>query len=253
MVSSVYDPTTIQAQFTTFDPYAQQAQYEAMLQAEYARQQAEAAQQQQQYYALQMQATQFQATQFQPLVPQKTAVYGCVLPLCPIVRGTDVAHRQLKQPLCPTVPSTHTRTYVRPLLATAERIRNARPRAWSPTPALNCLRLVARVLAAPTHPHLVSCGRAGCRSWHEHWAGGRRHVREYWGAPLREHWVWKHCTAAHGCSFCVLIAPPVFNISYLYARPFTTTLYFSHYRYLCIMSNTHSILFIAFFYVPGCR
>ncbi|KAI9431683.1 ENTH-domain-containing protein [Lactarius psammicola] len=71
MVSSVYDPSAVQAQFTAFDPYAQQAQYEAMLQAEYARQQAEAAQQQQQYYALQM-----QATQFQPLVPQKTAVYG---------------------------------------------------------------------------------------------------------------------------------------------------------------------------------
>jgi len=82
-VSSVYDPSAVQAQFTAFDPYAQQAQYEAMLQAEYARQQAEAAQQQQQYYALQMQATQFQATQFQPLVPQKTAVYGCVLPLFP--------------------------------------------------------------------------------------------------------------------------------------------------------------------------
>lgn len=75
MVSSVYDPSAVQAQFTAFDPYAQQAQYEAMLQAEYARQQAEAAQQQQ-YYALQMQAAQLQATQFQPLVPQKTAVYG---------------------------------------------------------------------------------------------------------------------------------------------------------------------------------
>ncbi|KAF8261914.1 hypothetical protein EI94DRAFT_1604647 [Lactarius quietus] len=72
MVSSVYDPSAVQAQFTAFDPYAQQAQYEAMLQAEYARQQAEAAQQQQ-YYALQMQAAQYQATQFQPLVPQKTA------------------------------------------------------------------------------------------------------------------------------------------------------------------------------------
>jgi epsin len=82
MVSSVYDPSAVQAQFTAFDPYAQQAQYEAMLQAEYARQQAEAAQQQQQqYYALQMQASQFQASQFQPLVPQKTAVHGCVIPL----------------------------------------------------------------------------------------------------------------------------------------------------------------------------
>jgi epsin len=83
MVSSVYDPSAVQAQFTAYDPYAQQAQYEAMLQAEYTRQQAEAAQQQQQqqqYYALQMQATQFQSAQFQPLVPQKTAVvHGCVL------------------------------------------------------------------------------------------------------------------------------------------------------------------------------
>lgn len=74
-VSSVYDPSAVQAQFTAFDPYAQQAQYEAMLQAEYARQQAEAVQQQQ-YYALQMQASQFQASQYQPLVPQKTAVHG---------------------------------------------------------------------------------------------------------------------------------------------------------------------------------
>ena len=84
-VSSVYDPSAVQAQFTAFDPYAQQAQYEAMLQADYARQQAEAVQQQQ-YYALQMQAAQYQATQFQPLVPQKTAaVHGCVtLPLYPM-------------------------------------------------------------------------------------------------------------------------------------------------------------------------
>lgn len=74
-VSSVYDPSAVQAQFTAFDPYAQQAQYEAMLQAEYARQQAEAAQQQQ-YYALQMQASQFQTSQYQPVVPQKTAVHG---------------------------------------------------------------------------------------------------------------------------------------------------------------------------------
>jgi epsin len=74
---ATYDPSAVQAQFTAFDPYAQQAQYEAMLQAEYARQQAEAAQQQQ-YYALQLQAAQLQATQpyaFQqpPLIPQKTA------------------------------------------------------------------------------------------------------------------------------------------------------------------------------------
>ena len=97
-MSSVYDPSAVQAQFTAFDPYAQQAQYEAMLQAEYARQQAEAAQQQQ-YYALQMQAAQFQATQFQPLVPQKTAaVHGCVTlspsTLCKKHRSTDVTwHR----------------------------------------------------------------------------------------------------------------------------------------------------------------
>jgi epsin len=69
----------VQAQFTAFDPYAQQAQYEAMLQAAYARQQAEAAeQQQQQYYALQFQTAQLQAAQLQAyqqpaLVPQKTA------------------------------------------------------------------------------------------------------------------------------------------------------------------------------------
>ncbi|KAH9978450.1 hypothetical protein BJV74DRAFT_900569 [Russula compacta] len=73
-----YDPSAVQAQYTAFDPYAQQAQYEAMLQAEYARQQAEATEQQQQYYMLQLQAAQFQATQLQasqqsPLVPQKTA------------------------------------------------------------------------------------------------------------------------------------------------------------------------------------
>jgi epsin len=85
---SMYDPSAVQAQFTTYDPYAQQAQYEALLQAEYARQQAEAAeqlQQQQQYYAMQFQAAQFQAAQFQaaqapqpPLALQKTA-FGCVL------------------------------------------------------------------------------------------------------------------------------------------------------------------------------
>ena len=71
-------PALQQAQFTAFDPYAQQAQYEAMLQAEYMRQQAEAAeqQQQQQQYYLQLQAAQYQAAQVPqqaPLVPQKTA------------------------------------------------------------------------------------------------------------------------------------------------------------------------------------
>ena len=163
MVSSVYDPSAVQAQFTAFDPYAQQAQYEAMLQAEYARQQAEAAQQQQ-YYALQMQATQFQAAQFQPVVPQKTAVHGCVLPLCPVHRSTDVACHQLKQPLRPsTLPATHTRTHVH-LLAATERIRNSCSRAGPRTPTLKCLRLVTRVFAAPAHPHLLSCGRAGRRS-----------------------------------------------------------------------------------------
>ena len=73
-----YDPSVVQAQYTAFDPYAQQAQYEAMLQAEYARQQAEATEQQQQYYMLQLQAAQYQAMQLQasqqsPLVPHKTA------------------------------------------------------------------------------------------------------------------------------------------------------------------------------------
>jgi epsin len=74
-------PALQQAQFTAFDPYAQQAQYEAMLQGEYMRQQAEAAeqqQQQQQQYYMQLQAAQYQAAQLQvsqqaPLVPQKTA------------------------------------------------------------------------------------------------------------------------------------------------------------------------------------
>jgi epsin len=75
----------VQAQFTAFDPYAQQAQYEALLQAEWARQQAEVAQQQQQqqHYALQFQAAQFQASQLQasqpPLASQKTT-FGCVFP-----------------------------------------------------------------------------------------------------------------------------------------------------------------------------
>lgn len=79
MTTASYGSPALQAQFTTFDPYAQQAQYEAMLQAEYMRQQAEAAeQQQQQYYYLQFQAAQYQAAQPQasqqsPLVPQKTA------------------------------------------------------------------------------------------------------------------------------------------------------------------------------------
>jgi len=73
-----YAGSALQAQFTTFDSYSQQAQYEAMLQAEYMRQQAEAAEQQQQQYYLQFQAAQYQAAQFQasqqsPLVPQKTA------------------------------------------------------------------------------------------------------------------------------------------------------------------------------------
>jgi epsin len=68
-----YDPSAVQAQFTAFDPYAQQAQYEAMLQAAYAQQQADAAAQQQQYYALQLQAAQLQASQQPSLVPQKTA------------------------------------------------------------------------------------------------------------------------------------------------------------------------------------
>jgi hypothetical protein len=80
---STYDPSMVQAQFTAFDPYAQQAQYEALLQAEWARQQAEVAQQQQQHYALQFQAAQFQATQLQasqpPLASQKTT-FGCVFP-----------------------------------------------------------------------------------------------------------------------------------------------------------------------------
>jgi hypothetical protein len=63
-----------------FDPYAQQAQCEAMLQAEYMRQQAEAAEQQRQQYYLQFQAARYQTAQFQasqqsPLVPQKT-VFG---------------------------------------------------------------------------------------------------------------------------------------------------------------------------------
>jgi len=77
MTTASYAAPALQAQFTTFDPYAQQAQYEAMLQAEYMRQQAEAAEQQQQYY-LQLQAAQYQTAQLQvsqqaPLVPQKTA------------------------------------------------------------------------------------------------------------------------------------------------------------------------------------
>ena len=36
-----YAASALQAQFTTFDPYAQQAQYEAMLQVEYMQQQVE--------------------------------------------------------------------------------------------------------------------------------------------------------------------------------------------------------------------
>ena len=80
MTTASYAAPALQSQFTAFDPYAQQAQYEAMLQAEYMRQQAEAAeqQQQQQYYMQQLQASQYQAAQLQvsqqaPLVPQKTA------------------------------------------------------------------------------------------------------------------------------------------------------------------------------------
>jgi hypothetical protein len=238
MMSSVYDPTAVQAQFTAFDPYAQQAQYEAMLQAEYARQQAEAAQQQQQqqqYYALQM-----QATQFQPLVPQKTAVYGCVLPLYPAHRGTDVARRQLKQPLCPiALPRTH----VRLLLAAAKRIRNARPRAWPRTPALDYLRLVARILATPTHAHLVSCGRAGRRSWHEHRAGRHRHVREYRVAPLRGYWAWRHCAAAAPrCGFCCVLIRVVHDSVFrkYFILVCTTTYDHAYYRALC-MSNLLSL------------
>jgi len=78
MTTASYAAPTLQAQFTTFDPYTQQAQYEAMLQAEYMRQQTEVAeQQQQQQYYLQLQAAQYQATlqasQQAPLMPQKTA------------------------------------------------------------------------------------------------------------------------------------------------------------------------------------
>jgi epsin len=71
-----YAAPALQTQFTAFDPYAQQAQYEAMLQAEYMRQQAEAEQQQQQqqyYLQLQYQVAQLQASQQPALVPQKTA------------------------------------------------------------------------------------------------------------------------------------------------------------------------------------
>jgi len=76
MTTASYAASALQAQFTTFDPYAQQAQYEAMLQAEYMRQQVEAAEQQQQQYYLQLQAAQYQAAQASqqaPLMPQKTA------------------------------------------------------------------------------------------------------------------------------------------------------------------------------------
>jgi epsin len=79
MTTASYASPALQSQFTAFDPYAQQAQYEAMLQAEYMRQQAEATeQQQQQQYYLQLQAAQYQAAQVQvsqqaPLMPQKTA------------------------------------------------------------------------------------------------------------------------------------------------------------------------------------
>jgi epsin len=80
MTTASYAGPALQSQFTAFDQYAQQAQYEAMLQAEYMRQQVEAAgqQQQQQFYLQQLQAAQYQAAQLQvpqqaPLVPQKTA------------------------------------------------------------------------------------------------------------------------------------------------------------------------------------
>lgn len=76
MTTASYAAPALQTQFTPFDPYAQQAQYEAMLQTEYMRQQAEVAEQQQrqqeQYY-LQFQAAQYQAAQLQQVVPQKTA------------------------------------------------------------------------------------------------------------------------------------------------------------------------------------
>jgi epsin len=73
MTTASYAAPALQAQFTVFDPYAQQAQYEAMLQAEYMRQQAEAAEQQQQQYMQQLQAARLQVSQQGPLVPQKTA------------------------------------------------------------------------------------------------------------------------------------------------------------------------------------
>ncbi|KAI9452673.1 ENTH-domain-containing protein [Russula earlei] len=90
---SPYYPTAVHSQLTAFDPYAQQAQYEAMLQAEYARQQAEAADQQQQYYALQLQfqAAQLQASQQSPLVPQKSA-FGSVKPFPSITPRLPHAH-----------------------------------------------------------------------------------------------------------------------------------------------------------------
>jgi len=73
MTMASYAGPALQSQFTAFDPYAQQAQYEAMLQVEAAEQQ-----QQQQYYLQQLQAAQFQNAQLQvsqqaPLVPQKAA------------------------------------------------------------------------------------------------------------------------------------------------------------------------------------
>jgi epsin len=73
MTMASYAAPALQTQFTAFDPYAQQAQYEAMLQAEYMRQQAEAAEQQQQQYMQQLQAARLQVSQQGPLVPQKTA------------------------------------------------------------------------------------------------------------------------------------------------------------------------------------
>ncbi|KAH9961017.1 hypothetical protein BC827DRAFT_1204406 [Russula dissimulans] len=116
---TVYDPAAVQAQFTAFDPYVQQAQYEAMLQAESARQQAEAAEQQRQYYALQLQAAQFQAVQlqaYQPseLLPQKTA-FGSNNPFAsnnpfgqPAASPAPVPTRQLSQSTSPPPSATST-------------------------------------------------------------------------------------------------------------------------------------------------
>ncbi|KAI0046850.1 ENTH-domain-containing protein [Auriscalpium vulgare] len=69
--------TSVAAQYTAFDPYQQQAQYDAMVQAQYARQQAEA-QQYASQYALQMQPT------AQYIDPQPTAMsHGSNNPFAP--------------------------------------------------------------------------------------------------------------------------------------------------------------------------